>query len=534
MSLTIKVPPVGESITEVTLSAWKKKDGDAVQMDEVIAELESDKATFELTAEKAGVLKTVAAEGDTLAIGATVGTIEEGGAEASKEVAVESSSSSKETAATPAPQPEVTAIATPTTAASSSLQVKVPTVGESITEVTLSRWIKKDGDAVAMDEAIAELESDKATFELTAEKAGTLRTIAKEGDVLPIGAVVCTIEGAGAAAPATQPVEASPAAVAQASNGRATTYASGTPSPAAAKILAEKGVETSGVSGTGVAGRITKADAILAEKVSENPQAPKGMQNTGGTPAAKPADVAPKAAPVAIGARSDRREKMSSLRKTVARRLVAVKNETAMLTTFNEVDMSPIMEIRSKYKDKFKEKHGVGLGFMSFFTKAVCEALKDWPAVGARIEGEEVVYSNFADISIAVSAPKGLVVPVIRNAESMSLAEIEKAVAALAIKARESKLTLEEMTGGTFTITNGGVFGSMMSTPILNSPQSAILGMHNIIERPVAVNGQVVIRPMMYLALSYDHRIIDGRESVSFLVRVKQLLEDPARLLLGV
>ena len=533
MSLTIKVPPVGESITEVTLSAWKKKDGDMVQMDEVIAELESDKATFELTVEKAGILKTVAKEGDTLPIGAVVASIEEGGA-AAQESAPAAQSQPEVVANAPAPAAVEAApvAATPVPASGGSLQVKVPTVGESITEVTLSRWIKKDGDAVAMDEAIAELESDKATFELTAEKAGVLKTIAKEGDVLPIGAVVCTIEGAGASAPAAKPADA-PAAVA-ASNGKATTYASGTPSPAAAKILAEKGVNSASVSGTGVAGRITKEDALLAEKVSENPQAPKEMLGTV-APAAKPAvAAAPKPEPVVSGARSDRREKMSSLRKTVAKRLVAVKNETAMLTTFNEVDMSPIMEIRSKYKDKFKEKHGVGLGFMSFFTKAVCEALKDWPAVGARIEGEEVVYSNFADISIAVSAPKGLVVPVIRNAESMSLAEIEKAVAALAVKARENKLTLEEMTGGTFTITNGGVFGSMMSTPILNSPQSAILGMHNIIERPVAVNGQVVIRPMMYLALSYDHRIIDGRESVSFLVRVKQLLEDPARLLLGV
>ncbi|MDB4920840.1 2-oxoglutarate dehydrogenase complex dihydrolipoyllysine-residue succinyltransferase [Mucilaginibacter sp.] len=530
MSLTIKVPPVGESITEVTLSSWLKKDGDAVKMDEIIAELESDKATFELTAEKAGILKTVAKEGDTLPIGAVVATIEEGGVvEESKQAAVEINS--KKAAVAPPAQP--TAQPAITTATESALQIKVPTVGESITEVTLSRWIKKDGDAVAMDEAIAELESDKATFELTAEKAGVLKTIAKEGDVLPIGAVVCTIEGAGAPTPAAKPAEAPAAEFVAATNGKATTYASGTPSPAAAKILAEKGVDKGSVSGTGIAGRITKEDALLAEKVSENPQVSKEAQQLI-VPAAKAEITSPKPLVAATGARSDRREKMSSLRKTVAKRLVAVKNETAMLTTFNEVDMSPIMEIRSKYKDKFKEKHGVGLGFMSFFTKAVCEALKDWPAVGARIEGEEVVYSNFSDISIAVSAPKGLVVPVIRNAESMSLAEIEKAVAALAAKARENKLTLEEMTGGTFTITNGGVFGSMMSTPILNSPQSAILGMHNIIERPVAVNGQVVIRPMMYLALSYDHRIIDGRESVSFLVRVKQLLEDPARLLLGV
>ncbi|WP_428328759.1 2-oxoglutarate dehydrogenase complex dihydrolipoyllysine-residue succinyltransferase [Mucilaginibacter sp.] len=534
MSLTIKVPPVGESITEVTLSAWLKKDGDVVKMDEVIAELESDKATFELTAEKAGILKTVAKEGDTLAIGAVVASIEDGGA---APVVAEAAPAAQ-------PQPEVVANApapapvngTPVNAAPAatggSLQVKVPTVGESITEVTLSRWMKKDGDTVAMDEAIAELESDKATFELTAEKAGVLKTIAKEGDVLAIGAVVCTIEGAGASAPAAAPTATPDAA--PATNGKATTYASGTPSPAAAKILAEKGVAAGSVSGTGVAGRITKEDALLAEKVSENPQVSKEAQQAIAPAKAEIPSPKPAAAAAPTGARSDRREKMSSLRKTVAKRLVAVKNETAMLTTFNEVDMAPIMEIRSKYKDKFKEKHGVGLGFMSFFTKAVCEALKDWPAVNARIEGEEVVYSNFADISIAVSAPKGLVVPVIRNAESMSLAEIEKAVVALAVKARENKLTLEEMTGGTFTITNGGVFGSMMSTPILNSPQSAILGMHNIIERPVAVNGQVVIRPMMYLALSYDHRIIDGRESVSFLVRVKQLLEDPARLLLGV
>jgi 2-oxoglutarate dehydrogenase E2 component (dihydrolipoamide succinyltransferase) len=417
-----------------------------------------------------------------------------------------------------------------------SLEIKVPPVGESITEVTLSSWIKKDGDAVQMDEVIAELESDKATFELTATEAGTLRTVAKEGDTLPIGAVVCTIEAGGAPAAKPAPVadtriaaptkeeakEEEKLALTTEGVNKQATYASGTPSPAAAKILAEKGVDPSSVNGNGVGGRITKEDALNAKSTPAPVAAPVPVAAAPSAPAPNPGD------------RTEKREKMSSLRKTVAKRLVTVKNETAMLTTFNEVDMAPIMELRGKYKDKFKEKYGVGLGFMSFFTKAVCEALKEWPAVGARIEGEEVVYSNYADISIAVSAPKGLVVPVIRNAESMTLAEIEKAVAALAVKARDSKLTLEEMTGGTFTITNGGVFGSMMSTPIINSPQSAILGMHNIIERPVALNGQVVIRPMMYVALSYDHRIVDGRESVSFLVRVKQLLEDPARLLLGV
>ncbi len=408
-----------------------------------------------------------------------------------------------------------------------SLEIKVPPVGESITEVVLSRWVKNDGDFVEMDEIIAELESDKATFELTAEQSGTLKVVASEGDTLEIGAVVCTIEEGGAApakeakaeAPKAEAPAADKAAAPVAEKSSSESYATGTPSPAAAKILAEKGVDAANVKGSGVDGRITKEDA-------NNAQA--------GKPAAKA--EAPKAAPAApvAGSRNERREKMSPLRKTVAKRLVAVKNETAMLTTFNEVNMKPIMDLRAKYKDQFKEKHGVGLGFMSFFTKAVCEAAKDFPAVNARIEGEEIVYNDFVDVSIAVSAPKGLVVPIIRNADSMSLAQIEKTVIELATKARDSKLTIEEMTGGTFTITNGGVFGSMMSTPIINAPQSAILGMHNIIERPIAENKEVVIRPMMYIALSYDHRIIDGRESVGFLVRVKQLLEDPARLLLGV
>jgi len=405
-----------------------------------------------------------------------------------------------------------------------SLEIKVPPVGESITEVVLSRWVKNDGDFVEMDEIIAELESDKATFELTAEQAGTLKIVASEGDTLAIGAVVCSIEEGGAAgAPKAESPKAEVVAdkvsvpVAEKSG---ESYAAGTPSPSAAKILAEKGVETTAVKGTGVDGRITKDDAQKAEKA----EAPKAKAE-----APKTQTIAPVA-----GSRGERREKMSPLRKTVAKRLVTVKNETAMLTTFNEVNMKPIMDLRAKYKDQFKEKFGVGLGFMSFFTKAVCEAAKDFPAVNARIEGEEVVYNDFVDVSIAVSAPKGLVVPIIRNAESMSLAQIEKTVIELATKARDSKLTIEEMTGGTFTITNGGVFGSMMSTPIINAPQSAILGMHNIIERPIAENKEVVIRPMMYIALSYDHRIIDGRESVGFLVRVKQLLEDPARLLLGI
>jgi 2-oxoglutarate dehydrogenase E2 component (dihydrolipoamide succinyltransferase) len=401
-----------------------------------------------------------------------------------------------------------------------SIEMKIPAVGESITEVTLSKWIKNNGDYVQMDEIIAELESDKATFELTAEKAGVLITKASEGDTIAIGSVVCAIDDKAAApviavksAPLAEKAIATPSPIAEIkkSNNEAT-YASGHPSPAAAKILSEKGIDAQSVKGSGIDGRITKEDAQAANR----------------------SEIKSAAVTTVQGSRTMRAEKMSSLRKTVAKRLVAVKNDTAMLTTFNEVDMQAIMDIRAKYKDKFKEKYGVGLGFMSFFTKAVCEALQAFPAVNAQINGEEIIYHNYADISIAVSAPKGLVVPIIKNAESLTIAGIEKAVAELAIKARENKLTLEEMTGGTFTITNGGVFGSMMSTPIINAPQSAILGMHNIVERPVAINGQVVIRPMMYVALSYDHRIIDGRESVGFLVRVKQLLEDPERMLLGV
>ena len=518
MSLEVKVPAVGESITEVTIAQWLKKDGDRVEMDEVIAELESDKATFELPAEAAGILRIVAQEGDTIEVGATICRIEQNGEAGSAPAAP----AAKEEAAAPAAQDSAPAAQ----GAGETVEMRVPTVGESITEVTIASWLKNEGDHVEMDEVIAELESDKATFELPAEAAGTLQIVAQQGDTVEIGGLLCRIV-AGASKTATQP---SAPAVQQASQPAAAapsgaqTYASGTPSPAAGKILSEKGISPADVQGTGRDGRITKEDAMGA-------QARPAAQ-----PAAAPAPAAKQeaAAPAATGDRNQRREKMSSLRKTVARRLVQVKNETAMLTTFNEVDMKPIMDIRAKYKDKFKEKHEVGLGFMSFFTKACTVALQEWPAVNAMIDGNDIVFNDFCDVSIAVSSPKGLVVPVIRNAEQLTLDGIEKEVIRLAKKARDGKLSIDEMTGGTFTITNGGVFGSMMSTPIINAPQSAILGMHNIVQRPVAVNGQVEIRPMMYLALSYDHRIIDGRESVSFLVRVKELLEDPMRLLLGV
>lgn len=510
MAFEVKVPTVGESISEVTIANWTKKDGDTVKMDEVIAELESDKATFELTAPQAGVLKIVRQKGDTVPIGALICTIEGSGAPAAKAEAKTTP------AAAPAPAPAAAQAAAPAKATGVVKEMKVPTVGESITEVTISTWLKKDGDFVRLDEVIAEVESDKATFELPAEANGILRIVAKEKTTLPIGGLICKIEvmEGGAAAPA-----ASAPAPAAASPASGASYAAGTPSPAAAKILDEKGIPSGQVPGTGVGGRITKEDAVKATPAAREAKAP--------VAASAPA-------PVVAGARSERREKMTSLRKTIARRLVAVKNETAMLTTFNEVDMKPVMDLRSKYKDSFKEKYGVGLGFMSFFARAVCTALREFPAVNASIDKDEIVYHDYCDISIAVSTPRGLVVPVIRNAESLSFAQIESEVVRLATKGRDGKLSIEEMTGGTFSITNGGVFGSMLSTPIINPPQSAILGMHNIVERPVVKNGEIVIRPVMYLALSYDHRIVDGRESVSFLVRVKEMLEDPGRMILGV
>lgn len=514
MSLEIKVPEVGESITEVTIASWLKKDGDYVEQDEIIAELESDKATFELPAEAAGILKIKVADGETIDIGTVICEIDTSasgaGSPAKKEEspAVEKDSASSSNAA-PSKTGEVK-------------EMIVPAVGESITEVTISSWLKGDGDYVELDEIIAEVESDKATFELPAEANGILKIVAQEGDTLEIGATICNIEvmtGAPASSGSSDAKSSESTTSASTSSSGNESYAAGHPSPAAAKILSEKGIDAGNIKGTGVDGRITKADAEAAQKSAPQPSASKEEQ----APAMN-----------VSGSRNERREKMSSLRKTISKRLVSVKNETAMLTTFNEVDMKPIMDLRSKYKEQFKEKYGVGLGFMSFFTKACCEALKEWPAVNAGIDGNEMVYHDYCDVSIAVSSPKGLVVPVIRNAESLGFKEIESEVVRLAKKARDGKLSIDEMQGGTFTITNGGIFGSMLSTPIINAPQSAILGMHNIVQRPVAINGQVEIRPIMYVALSYDHRIIDGRESVSFLVRLKELLEDPTRLMLGV
>ncbi|MCU0450223.1 MAG: 2-oxoglutarate dehydrogenase complex dihydrolipoyllysine-residue succinyltransferase [Bernardetiaceae bacterium] len=521
MTIEMKVPAVGESVTQVTIATWLKKDGDFVNPDEVLCELESDKATFELPSEAAGFLRIAQPAGMTLNIGEVICRIEVPDEQGTKPAPVAPAPETK----TPAAAPVVAApVAAAPAAQGQKVVMTVPPVGESITEVTLASWLKKEGDLVKMDETICEIESDKATFEIGAKATGILHLLALDKRTLKIGDPICEItitEGtAQVAAPAAEPVAQTAAPVASPGN-----YATGTASPAAGKILTEKGISPATVSGTGKDGRITKEDALNAQpKVT--PPAPKAE------PVAKPEPKA-EAQPLApVGTRNERREKMSSLRKTVARRLVAVKNETAMLTTFNEVNMKPIMDLRAKYKDAFKEKHGVGLGFMSFFVRAVCLALREFPAVNAAIDGEDIVYHDYVDISIAVSAPKGLVVPVVRNAEALGFADIEAEIGRLATRARDNKLTIPEMTGGTFTITNGGVFGSLMSTPIINAPQVAILGMHNIVERAVVEAGQVVVRPMMYIALSYDHRIIDGRESVSFLVRVKQLLEDPARMLL--
>ena len=405
------------------------------------------------------------------------------------------------------------------------LEMKVPSPGESISEVEIAQWLVADGDYVEKDQAIAEVDSDKATLELPAEESGIITLKAGEGDVVKVGQVVCLIDtsaarpaGSAAPAPAKEEVKetpkAEPAKVVAPNPDPVkpvATYASGTPSPAAAKIMAENKVSAAQVKGSGKDGRITKHDVVSAMSAGFSTA---DAQSWGGS-------------------RNQSREKMSMLRRKIAERLVAVKSETAMLTTFNEVDMKPIMDLRAKYKDAFSKHHEVNLGFMSFFTKAVTEALNLYPAVNAQIDGNEMVFHDYADIGIAVSSPKGLMVPVVRNAEQMSLADIEREIKRLAIKARDGKITPEDMTGGTFTITNGGVFGSMLSTPIINPPQSAILGMHNVVERPVAINGKVEIRPIMYVALSYDHRIIDGKESVSFLVKVKEMLENPERMLFG-
>lgn len=511
MAVDIKVPAVGESISEVTLLKWTKKSGDYVKRDEVLAEIESEKATFEVNADKAGILTTKVAEGDAINIGDIIATIDDSAAKPKEDPSEKSSTDVASTQKEKESETEQLDESIKPTG--KVVEIKIPTVGESINEVTLLRLNKQNGEYVNRDEVIAELESEKATFEVNAEVNGIVEIKVKEGDTLKIGDTIGIIKETtgklqtvtkevaeltrNGEKPAANPVQAAPLADVKAT-------------PVASAIIADKKVDPKSVKPSGFSGKIIKED-VLAALSNPGRKAQNGNE---------------------LFSRNTRPEKMTNLRKTISRRLVEAKNTTAMLTTFNEVDMQPIMDIRKQYKDKFKELHGVNLGFMSFFSKACAIALADWPSVNAYIDGDQILYHDYVDISIAVSTPRGLTVPVIRNVESLSMADVEKKVVELASKARDSKLTAEELTGGTFTITNGGVFGSLLSTPIINIPQSAILGMHKIQERPMAVNGQVVIRPMMYLALSYDHRIVDGRESVSFLVRVKELLENPALLLI--
>ncbi len=514
----LKVPVIGESITEVTLSSWLKENGAFVKLDEAICEFESDKATLEFPAEAQGKLIYIAEEGDDLEIGAVVAQIDTSVKDSGEPDNTPNNAGSvaSEPASTPT---STTNSVTPT---GTIKEMKVPVIGESITEVTLSAWLKEDGEFVEIDEAICEFESDKATLEFPAEASGILKHIAAEGDDLEIGAPVAKIEVAERSAAVETVATPSVQAAQEAATITTTGYASGHPSPAAAKILAEKGIASDEVKGTGKGGRITKQDAKTA-------QAQNSSSTT--TNSTTPLDTAGVAT---TSGRNQRREKMSRMRRTIASRLVSAKNDSAMLTTFNEVDMTNIFALRKKYQERFVDKHGIKLGFMSIFTKACAQVLMDMPQVNAIIDGDHLLYHDYADISIAISTPTGLVVPPVHNCETLEFHEIEYKIKELATKAREGKLTLDEMKGGTFSITNGGIFGSMMSTPILNKPQSAILGMHTIKQRPIAVDGKVEIRPMMYLALSYDHRVIDGSTSVTFLVKVIELLQDPVRLMMNI
>ena len=514
MATEIRVPTLGESVTEATIGRWFKKVGDAIAADEPIVELETDKVTVEVPAPAAGTLSEIAAkEGETVEVGALLGAIGEGKAAAGK---VDGKNEDKEEKREMREKAETSG-----SAGGKLVEVTVPSAGESVTEAQVGEIYKKVGDAVKADEPILELETDKAAQEVMAPVAGVLREIAvKSGEEVKIGALLARIEE-GAAAGGT-PAEPS---AGRSDTGKAeeAREADSTrpPSPAAAKLMKEHGLKTSDVEGTGKQGQVLKGDVL--ETIERGRAAP-------GEPA-----EAPKAARSPSAGEDEAREervKMTRLRQTIARRLKDAQNTAAMLTTFNEVDMTAVMELRKKYKDLFEKKHEVKLGFMGFFTKAVCHALKELPAVNAEIDGTDIIYKNYCHIGVAVGTDRGLVVPVVRDADRMTIAEIEKEIGRLGKAARDGKLSMAEMQGGTFTISNGGVYGSLMSTPILNAPQSGILGMHKIQERPMVVGGEIKIRPMMYLALSYDHRIVDGKEAVTFLVRVKEVLEDPERLVL--
>ena len=501
----IVVPNVGESVSEVTIAAWFKKVGDSVKKDEAIVELETDKAAQELVSPEDGILaEIIVAEGDNAAVGALIARLSADGAA---------------TSAAPAKKEEKAAApAAPASAPSggSEIAINVPNVGESVSEVTVAVWMKQPGDAVKKDEAIVELETDKAAQELVSPEDGVMgEHLVAEGDVAAVGQQLAVLlagasGGSSAATPAPTPTAPSPAPA----SGN-----SGVAMPSAQRVIAENNLNAGAISGTGKDGRITKGDALGAKA---------------NLPAAAPAPAAVvPSAPRELGPREER-VRMSRLRQTIARRLKDAQNTAAMLTTYNEADMTNIMAMRSQYKEAFIKKHGIKLGFMSFFVKACVQALKDVPAVNAEIDGTDVIYKNYYDISIAVGTPKGLVVPVLRGCDELSLGGVEKGISALGQKAREGQLSMDDMSGGTFTISNGGVYGSLMSSPILNPPQSGILGMHKIEKRAMVIDDQIVIRPMMYLALSYDHRIVDGKEAVTFLVRVKECLEDPERLLLDI
>ncbi|MCU4651220.1 2-oxoglutarate dehydrogenase complex dihydrolipoyllysine-residue succinyltransferase [Roseibacterium sp. SDUM158016] len=499
MSIEVRVPTLGESVTEATVATWFKKPGDKVAADEMLCELETDKVTVEVPAPSAGTLgEIVAAEGETVGVDALLATLNEGAG------------------AAPAPaQP-----AAEEKTGGGNVDVMVPTLGESVTEATVATWFKKVGDTVAQDEMLCELETDKVSVEVPAPASGTLtQIVAAEGSTVQANGKLAVIGGAGAATTPAPAASAAPAAAAEAPVASDRDVAN---APSAEKLMAEKGLDPASVRGTGRDGRIMKEDVMRAAA------APAPVATA---PASAPA-AAPRAPVAAEDAEREERVKMTRLRQTIARRLKDAQNTAAILTTYNEVDMTEVMALRNQYKDEFEKKHGVRLGFMSFFTKACVHALKEVPEVNAEIDGTDIVYKNYVHMGIAAGTPQGLVVPVIRDADQMSFAGLEKAIAEKGRRARDGKLSMAEMQGGTFTISNGGVYGSLMSSPILNPPQSGILGMHKIQERPMVVNGQIVIRPMMYLALSYDHRIVDGKGAVTFLVRVKDALEDPRRLLM--
>jgi 2-oxoglutarate dehydrogenase E2 component (dihydrolipoamide succinyltransferase) len=492
----IRVPTLGESVTEATIGQWLKKQGEAVQADEPIVELETDKVSVEVPAPASGVLSMISAqEGDTVELDALLGEIDESGAAAS---------SSEPAAAEPA--------ATPASGGGQDVEVVAPSSGESVTEADIGEWLVKVGDQVNTDDALVSLETDKASMDVPAPTSGVIKEIrVEEGATIQVGDVLCIItEGATGAAPAATKTEPAPAQAAASANGAAPL------SPAPRRVIEENNLDASQIAGSGKGGRITKGDALAALESGYSKPAAQAK-----TPSA-PRDLGPR----------EERVKMTRLRQTIARRLKESQDTAAMLTTFNDVDMSAVMAARAEYKELFQKKHGVKLGFMSFFVKACVAALKEVPDVNAEIDGTDIIYKDHYDVSIAVGTDKGLVVPVLKDADAMSLADIEKKIVDFGTRARSGDLTMDEMTGGTFTITNGGIYGSLLSTPILNMPQSGILGMHRIEERPVVRNGEVVVRPMMYLALSYDHRIVDGKGAVTFLVRVKENLEDPKRLLL--